>query len=234
MKKIGFETLLGGIFGVIAIIAIFDEMAIAGFNSAAVVGGVKDIAGTIVDVMVFVIAIKNLIPKKIAEEPFEVRLEKALVNWTNKNSNMIIKSKDDDKTQLYGLNMYTDPNGFYNSVAVSKNSGWFLRLPLIKEELYNQENIEFYFHLNKGTFFEGLGLDDETTKAELDKLGLKLQDFISSKFTYIHCGYKNSEKMLVVKFDGPMVSNDDIEKLIDVIDSMYQAYLVSANIKVKR
>lgn len=49
MKKIAdrieIETLLGGIFGAIAIIAIIVEMALAGFDATAIAGGLKDIAG---------------------------------------------------------------------------------------------------------------------------------------------------------------------------------------------
>ena len=62
--RIEIETLLGGSFGAIAIIAIIVEMALAGFDAAANAGGLKDIAGTVVTVMVFIFAAKALFQKE--------------------------------------------------------------------------------------------------------------------------------------------------------------------------
>ena len=42
MTKIGFETVFGGLFGIVAIIAIIAEMVIGGFDSASVAGGIKE------------------------------------------------------------------------------------------------------------------------------------------------------------------------------------------------
>lgn len=70
MSKIGYETVFGGLFGIVAIIAIIAEMAIGGFDSASVAGGIKDIASTIVIVMVFIVGIKNVLknyPKNFTE-----------------------------------------------------------------------------------------------------------------------------------------------------------------------
>lgn len=232
MKNMDFETVLGGLFGIIAIIATVAEVIILGGTADAVVTGIKDLAGTMVAVMIFIIAVRNLIPKKNNLLPFEKRFKKAIDEWVEKNSNMIIKSTDDDKTHLYGLNMYTNPDGFYNAIAVTKNSGWFLRIPPIKEENYNKEDIKIYFHLNKGTFLEGLNLNDSETDVELNKIGNKFKEYIGSRYSYIKCGYKDTEKKIIINFTKPIVSDEDINDFIRVLDNMYQAYLVSANIKV--
>lgn len=71
VERIGVETAFAGLFGLIAIVAVFFEMAIAGFDSASIAGGVKDIAGTIIAVVMLIIAIRALAPKKKIVGGFE-------------------------------------------------------------------------------------------------------------------------------------------------------------------
>lgn len=71
MEQLGAETFLGGLFGIIAILAVFAEMALAGFDAAAVAGGIKDIAGTLVTVIMLAVAIRALRPKKKSDGGFE-------------------------------------------------------------------------------------------------------------------------------------------------------------------
>ena len=65
-KKLDTETKWGGIFGLIAIIAILAEMVIGGISPETIVAAVKDTAGTVVSVMVFYIAVKHIL-KQIKE-----------------------------------------------------------------------------------------------------------------------------------------------------------------------
>lgn len=64
------EKVVGGIFGVIALIAIAFEMAMGGFDKAAIIGGIKDIAGTSISIVMLFVAIKALSPKKEKQEGF--------------------------------------------------------------------------------------------------------------------------------------------------------------------
>lgn len=63
-KKLDTETKQGGIFGLIAIIAILAEMVIGGISPETIVAAVKDTAGTVVSVMVFYIAVKLALFKR--------------------------------------------------------------------------------------------------------------------------------------------------------------------------
>ena len=63
-KKIDKEIVFGGIFGIIAVVAATGEMIISGISVATILSATKDIAGTLVAVMVFIIAIKHLFVKK--------------------------------------------------------------------------------------------------------------------------------------------------------------------------
>lgn len=58
------EKILGGIFGVISIVATIVELYANGFSTATVFGAVKDVFGTLVVVVLFVAVMKALKPPK--------------------------------------------------------------------------------------------------------------------------------------------------------------------------
>ena len=89
-NKIDFETLWGGIFGAIAVIAAVVEMVLAGFSGESVVAMIKDVAGTLVVAMVLFVAIKQLLPKKIKSFNEALNMEMKIVE--SKYSPLIIKN----------------------------------------------------------------------------------------------------------------------------------------------
>ena len=52
-KKIENEVKFGALFGIIAIVAIVGEMVSNGISSSTIWGAIKDIAGTIVAILLF-------------------------------------------------------------------------------------------------------------------------------------------------------------------------------------
>lgn len=219
------EKVYGGIFGVISIVAAIAEMFVNGISVSSILGTIKDVSGTLVVVVLLVAVVKSLIPKKY-KKTFEERLTEALVNWEKANSNMIVK--DDSYAAGYSLEMRTNVIDFYKSVPIKSKSGWFVRLPIIKVENYNKGNIEINFHLNKGTFFNDRPKEDDL-KNDFDKLNHTFREFIIRQFgDFASADGKNQDIKIFVK--EPIVTDEDIAKLIALIDTMYQAYLVSANI----
>ncbi len=230
MRKIGIETLWGGIFGIVAIVAAIIEMALNGFEALAIAGAVKDVSGTLVTVMVLFFAIKNLLPRK-EKLSIEERIILALEEWQQANSTMIIKSSDDEKTGKYGFHMRTDIRDFYRAVPLTKNSGWFVRLPLPQVGNYANDNIRIEFHLNKGTFFADIALSPDELKHRFDQLNKLFCDFINAKYhDFLVASGQND--LIIIKMSQPIENDDDIQKLIEVLNSMLQAYLASANVKV--
>lgn len=232
MDKFDFEEkVFGGIFGVVAIIAAISEMFVNGISAASILGMIKDVFGTLIVVVLLITVVKNLLPKK-HKQSFEKRLTDALVAWREENSNMIVKNDRIDGGS-YGLGMKTEVEDFYKEVSSSSNAGWFVRLPLIDEKNYNMENIEINFHLNKGTFFSDRPeLQGEELNKAFDKLNQLFSSFINKKFSgFAVAGGKNDNIKVIIK--KPIFSDEDIAMLIDLINTMYQAYLVSANIGKK-
>ena len=230
MRKIRHETLWGGMFGILAIIAAMVEMASNGFIPSSIAAAIKDIAGTMVAVMVLFYAVRNLIPRK-EKLSFEDKLKSTLAAWEKSNSTLIEKSVDDDRTGKYGFNMRTDVRNFYRTAPITKNSGWFVRLPLIQKANYENSAIKIEFHLNKGTFFDGMALSTEELNQKFDQLSGLFCDFINDKYS----GFLSAvgEKANIgLTFGQPIQTDDDIHRLVDVLNSMLQAYLVSAKVKV--
>lgn len=225
MKKMDNEIILGGIFGAIAVAATIFEMALNGFEAVAVAGGIKDISGTMVAVLVFIIAIKQYIKSK-PKKAFEDRMNYALDKWCSENSNMIVRNKSIDG-DAYGIGMKTDVRDFYRKVAITNKPGRFVQMPLIARENYENGNITLNFSLNKSTFFSNIKDTDLTPRfQELNDLFCGL---INYKFNgFASAGGKNKE--IKVEIKQPIVTDADIARFIDVINTMYQAYLVSANL----
>lgn len=230
MHAINMETLWGGIFGAAAIAAAVAEAALNGFEPASVAGMMKDVAGTLVTVMVLIIAIKKLLPSK-EKLSIEEKLVRALDDWQEANATMIIKSTDDDRTGKYGFHMRTDIRDFYRSNPLTKNAGWFVRLPAPTPGAYGKNDLQIEFHLNKGTFFEGLSLSADELKTRFNKLNELFCHFINTKYSdFLSASGQND--LILVRLSHPLQTDHDIKCLTDVLSSMFQAYLASANVKV--
>ena len=74
IDKIGLETFWGGIFAVITAAAIITEVAMANFEPAAIAGGVKDLFGTLITIVMLIVAVRALTREKPETLSFEDRM----------------------------------------------------------------------------------------------------------------------------------------------------------------
>ncbi len=236
LEKLGVETLWGGIFGVIAILAIIAELFLNGVSAESIVGAVKDIAGTVVSVMVFAIAIKHIIKQIREAKTFEDKLKNALLKWQEDHSAMIVRKEKYDyehengPATCFSFGLKTNLKDFYDNKE-TQNTGWFLRMPLLIKENYNNGNVVLKFRLNKGTFFEGMDMTKEELANGYNKLNDLFTKFINACYGEF-AEAQGSGQDIAVTIKNQIETTDDINKLISVIDSMYNAYLVAANLNV--
>ncbi len=232
IERIGLETFWGGIFAVVTAVAIVIEMALAGFEPSAIAGGVKDFFGTLVTIVMLFIAIKEFRPKK-EKLTFDEKLETALINWQQENSNMVVRKPENDKNGSYfSLDTKTDVSDFYSSSGKTKNTGLFLRMPPLKEECYHNGNILVTFFLNKGTFFSDV-VESDLTGDHYRNLAKRFADLFNAKHGGFATAEVSKDKEITVTIPNAVTTDEDIEALIDAINTMYTSYLVSARIKVK-
>ncbi len=220
------EKIIGGIFGVIAIVAIIVEMNLGGFNCEAIAGGVKDIAGTLITVVMLIVAIKALRPKK--EEPFSFEEElKAKLNLFVLENGRMLKTKDveEGNQNYYELHMETDFNAYFGEKTTLR-AGWFMRIPPINEAVYSNSGIKISFHLNQGTFFGHNKPENEVDAYAT--VGEKIKSLIirETEETTLVCQYNKTKKEIEIEFKKPLTTKEDIDMFIGLIKKIYNSYLV--------
>ena len=91
MKKIIEEKhdLLAGLLAVAALCAIVCEIVFGGFTKESIAGGIKDLSGILIDVMVLFIAASVFIKKK--QKNIVSLLDNAIQDWGDKNLPLIFK-----------------------------------------------------------------------------------------------------------------------------------------------
>ena len=236
-KRLELETLWGGIFAFVAVIAVIIEMFLTGLSAESVVAAVKDISGLIVSVMVLWVAAKHILKRIQESKSFESQLKNALDTWQMSHANMVVRKEqyDYEKTgepaTCFSFGLKTNISDFYRN-AETNNTGWFLRMPLLKKENYQSGNITLKFHLNKGTFFEGMEMSKEELSAGYNRLNILFVDFIKSNYAEF-AEARGKDQDIFVTIKNPVETNDDINVLVAIINSMYTAYLVAANLKIK-
>lgn len=231
------EKLWGGVFGIVAILAAILELAFGEINVSAVMGMIKDVAGTLVVVFLFIAVLRSMMPKKYSVS-FEDRMKAALEVWSASNGNLIVKKQNSDGNDHYGFSMKTDMKSFFLPTDDSANAGWFVRVPPIDPRNYSQQQIEILFNLNRGTFFENrIDLSAEDKNQGLMRLAQYLQAHLIRQHSDLIQNITFSGKDNVtfkVKMKGPIFTDAEINGMIQLIQSMYQGYLVAANIDVTR
>lgn len=240
IDKIGLETFLGGIFAIITAAAIVTEMAMAHFEPAAIAGGIKDLFGTLITIVMLLVAVRALKPKKQVTS-FEDRMTDALNSWLSNHSNMIVKTSKlpQGHENDFGMSMTTDVNRFYNNETLKsdggKGVGRFFRITKIDRKTYEANDVQVMFFLNSQTYC--ISEEPSEKLAELISVANNLSMYIQGVIDGLNVGAVRKENndtvMIPITFKEPIVTDEheDIDKVINLIDRMYEAMLVSARRK---
>ena len=81
------EKILGGVFAVVAIIAAIAEIFVNGLSASTLIGGIKDVFGTLAVVVLFFAVVKDKIPSK----DFRKAFDEAMASVCDKYSPLIRK-----------------------------------------------------------------------------------------------------------------------------------------------
>ena len=106
MKKFIEEKhdLLAGIFAALALIAIVCEVALGGFTKEGFVGGLKDISGVLIDVLVLLVAASVLIRKP---GNFREKFNEAMEDLKTKYEPLLVKANT-EKVIRYNIASNSD------------------------------------------------------------------------------------------------------------------------------
>ena len=217
-KNIDVEVLLGGIFGGIAIIAIFAEMLIGDFDGASVAGGIKDIAGTIVGVMVFIVAAKSIFKKE--DTSFYAVFTKEMENIENKYTPLLKRAEDNGDERrakkLSGIVRYelsTNIEALLDGEA--KNYASFFEFDLSAPD-------KISFAINKTTF---MGRSPESFEPLKQEITLKMENAILRRYPEFGKGLKKTINGFEVSFGKVLKTKDDALMLVELVDNVMLLYI---------
>ncbi len=226
------EKILTAVFSALATIAIFINLHLKGYGTENWMDAIKDIAGLIVVIAVFLIASRIFNINKGWKFNFNEIFEEYLKEWTENNKYLIddtkinIEKGKDGKRTIYMICNHED--FVKGSVFASKISekGAFLYLPL-KEGFGKGKNQIIQFKINKGMFQHKKDFNYDLEKNNiLEKIASRINIEYGSMGIN---AYKSSESEKIdVDFSKLDQTKENARKLIDVVEFVKTLYLAIA------
>ncbi len=197
------ETLFGGIFGVIAIIAAITEMFLNGADKIALVAAIKDVFGTLVAVVLLFSVLKDRLPKiyKDFDKAFNAKMEKLVKKYSP------VLSKDEKVDFRYNI----DSN--LSSICGEKHG-----TPRRFFD-YTEETIVFYV---KKEIFMGRTTDsfDEMQKRIISQITTKLNSNFSEK-----CECEIMDDGFKVNVEKQDTAEKQAELMSEIADNVLLLYI---------
>lgn len=180
------EKYLTAIFGIIGTIAIIGNLFIKGWTSENILDGLKDLAGLLVTIVVFIIAMKTM--RKLSYSNFKSAFEEYLHEWVSQNRYLIdeVKRKEgkEDKEFYYMLT-----KAHHNNVVLQdkiatdfpRKEGTIYHKGVFLYTDYN-ENEEITIGLNKSFFTSKRGEELPKPFKEISDIANEFKDRIIEHF----------------------------------------------------
>lgn len=210
-ERIESETLFGGLFGVIAIIAVVVEMVIADFDASSIAGGIKDIAGTVVTVIMLFVAINALKSKKRKAGNFQDTFD---------NEIKIVIEKYSPVLTYYGKETSENLKGFYRYNIANKLDSISTNSPGGNNKLFRiREGI------NEIEFSVSATIFGDKREGVCSRVAAKIKD---SHHKLIN-DYKITQSGFLLIMNDPLVNEDDAKNIVKVIDHILLLYIAEYN-----
>lgn len=215
MKKIDFsefdyfEKIGGGILGVIAIVSAILEMIFNGISAATIAGAAKDIASTLIVVMVLLVALKKLFPKK--QQGFTNVFYGAMDALIEKYS-PIIKRIESEKIEFHIADNL--------SCLYGKESGSYHRF-----FAFSEKDQSITFKTSKTVFFGRTSADHEK---ELGDIALDIAKTIDKDFNLVN-KFSGNKDSFTLFFEEPLENDESAKTLVEIIDKILLLYVARCN-----
>lgn len=208
IEKIGIETVFAGLFGIIAIVAVFFEMAIANFDPASIAGGIKDIAGTIIAVVMLIIAIKALRPKKKSIGNFQAKFNEEMEKVISKYSPLIEKD-----SSIQGRYNIAD-----NMAVLYQN------IDCKYHRLFDFDYKDELSFIVSKTLFMGKSKNDFSEQQTIIINSITTK--ITNEYEILNKKYKPIQDGFKLTFTKELLTPEDAIKVAEVIDKIILLYIV--------
>lgn len=220
ISRIEKETLWGGIFGFIAIIAILGEMFLGGFDSATIVGGIKDIAGTVVSVMLFFFAVKAIFFKE--DTSFHATFENEMKKIETKYTPLLKKAEangDERRVRKFESKLCYELATNIEALlggAAGKHANFF------EFDISSPDKITF--SINKSTF---MGASPESFEPLKKEISLKIENGILRRCPEFSEGVARTTNGVEVSFGRVLTTADDARLLAKLVDCVLLLYIAA-------
>jgi len=226
----GLEKILTAVFGGFGILAIFINLHLKGYGAENWLDAIKDIAGLVVVIAVFLVAnniFRKLKPKK---EDFNTIFENYISRWAVDNKYLIDSSKMYESqskiTDTRILYMILDLSKFGEKPAEdynAKGKAAFLYLPNNNDVLKKHK---IFFKINQQLFSKYS--DYENLKKELlDKIAARIRERFTETLK-LNVNILLSEEKVEVDFSKMVQSKENAERLKDVVEYVKTVILAYA------
>ena len=225
MKKYddNLEKLLTAVFGALGAVAIVVNLFMKGWTIENLLDGLKDMAGLIVVIAVFLIA--NKMFREVAKPDFSELFEKYLKDWIHQNDYLVdsINEEGKGKYQKRYCSMMIDHSNFVTqnklvkSAASRTEKAAFVYLPYQDQE--GKQKNEFEFRFNEKTF-------ERQDKYKIDGEVI-LKDILDAFTRAINMKFNNilieaksnpSNKTITVSYEEMERTEDNARKLVDMVE----------------
>ena len=218
------EKTLTAVFGALGTIAILISLAIKGFNVENFMDAIKDIAGLVVVIAVFLIA--NKLFRRSKKLDFAAVFEKYLKEWIDQNEYLVCENFDEDGKGKYAkryCSMVIDHSNLVTRKKKAKDAvdkkekGAFVYLPYLDDNSILRNEFEFRF--NSRTF-------DRQTIYRMEDGDVDLKAIIEQFVIRIDDNFRNlaetkanpSKQTITVTFKETEKNEEYARKLIDMIE----------------
>ena len=211
MKKVDFsefdrfEKIWGGVLGAIAIIAAVLEMIFTGISAATIMGAIKDVASTLIVVMVLLVALKKLFPKR--QKGFYNIFLGEMKAISDKYA-PIIQFVDSEKIE------YSISDNI--SCIYGKDHGNYHRFFAFAEK-----DDSVTFNTSKTLFF---GKGNEGHDKELADIALDIAKTVDKDFDFIE-KFRSNKNSFTLVLAEPLDSDYSAKELARIIDKILLLYV---------
>lgn len=238
MKKFIEEKhdLLAGIFAVAAFVAIVFEIVFGGFTKESIVGGIKDISGVFIDVLVLFIAASAFIKRR--QKNIATILEEDIEKWGDNNLPLLFKVEGFKQAQntnyTQGFALLQNPKDYIEvldkklypqhpewSKYASYSSGLtgkFIDMP--SYQLMTKEKFQICIVMTQ-SHFKNMEKFDEIFAGIIRSVKSKYEDVID-------VSQNGKEFKFTMLFKQEIKTREDINMLIEILDHVVSLVKVVA------
>jgi hypothetical protein len=214
------EKIITAVFGILGVFAVLINLHIKGYGASDFLDAIKDMAGLIVVITVFLVTSKLFRREK--QFDFLKLFEEYLKEWIYQNDYLIseeLEGNGKGKFKTKFCSMLVDHSNFVTQKKLAKDAAHnrekatFVRLP--------QENKnEFEFRINERTFERQKTYRKENDAVDINAIIDQFSKRINDKFSHLLIEAKadRANKAIIVSFDNIDKTKENARKLIDIIE----------------